>query len=57
VEITIQEDEKLNVAVSQYLEYIKRETLTEVLQFEQKLNEGTEIVFDDITSRLIIKKV
>jgi isoleucyl-tRNA synthetase len=57
VEITIQEDEKLNVAVSQYLEYIKRETLTEVLQFEQKLNEGTEIVFDDITSRLTIKKV
>ena len=57
VEITIQEDEKLNVAVSQNLEYIKRETLTEVLQFEQKLNEGTEIVFDDITSRLIIKKV
>ncbi|MCF6307348.1 MAG: isoleucine--tRNA ligase [Flavobacteriaceae bacterium] len=57
VEIILQEDEKLNEAVSQNLEYIKRETLTEVLQFEQKLNEGNEIVFDDITSRLIIKKV
>ncbi len=57
VEITIQEDEKLNVAVSQNLEYIKRETLTEILQFTQKLNDGIEIIFDDITSRLLIKKV
>ncbi len=57
VEITLQEDEKLNKAVSQNLDYIKRETLTEVLQFEEKLNEGTEIVFDDIASRLQIKKV
>ncbi len=57
IEITLQKDEKLNAAVSQNLEYIKQETLTEVLQFEEKLNEGTEIVFDDITSRLTIKKV
>ena len=40
-----------------FLEYIKEETLTEVLKFEQELNEGIEIVFDEITSRLTIKKV
>ncbi len=57
VEITIKEDEILKKAISQNIDYIKRETLTEVLQFEQELNEGTEIVFDDITSRLTIKKV
>ena len=57
VEITLQEDEYLNAAVNQNLEYIKQETLTEVLKFEQELNEGIEIVFDEITSRLAIKKV
>jgi isoleucyl-tRNA synthetase len=56
VEITLQEDKKLRKAVSQNLEYIKRETLTEVLQFEQELSNGTEIVFDDIASMLLIKK-
>jgi isoleucyl-tRNA synthetase len=57
VEVTIQEDEKLKLAVSQNLEYIKRETLTNILCFHQKLEEGTEIVFDEIRSKLAIKKV
>ena len=48
IEVTIQEGEKLKLAVSQNLEYIKRETLTNVLCFNQKLEEGTEIVFDEI---------
>ena len=56
IEITLQNDEKLQLAVNQNLEYIKRETLTEVLQFEQELRNGTEIVFDDIASVLTIKK-
>ena len=57
VEITIQDDEKLKIAVNQNLEYIKRETLTNELNFKQKLEEGTEIIFDDIISKLLIKKV
>ena len=56
IEITLQNDVELEKAVSQNLEYIKRETLTEVLQFEQELSKGTEIVFDDIASVLTIKK-
>ncbi len=57
IEVTIQEDEKLKLAVSQNLEYIKRETLTNILCFHQKLETGTEIIFDEITSKLAIKKV
>ena len=57
VEVTIQEDEKLKLAVSQNLEYIKRETLTNILCFHQKLEVGTEIIFDEIRSKLAIKKV
>jgi len=57
IEVTIQEGEKLKLAVSQNLEYIKRETLTNVLCFHQKLEAGTEMVFDEIRSKLAIKKV
>ncbi len=57
VEITLKEDEILKKAVSQNIEYIKQETLTEILQFKEELNEGTEIVFDDVVSMLNIKKV
>lgn len=56
VELTIQENEKIRLAVEQNLNYIKEETLTEVLQFQPQISNGTEIVFDDIETRLSIKK-
>ncbi|HLW31320.1 MAG TPA: isoleucine--tRNA ligase [Aequorivita sp.] len=56
VELTIQENEKIRMAVEQNLEYIKEETLTEVLQFQPQITNGTEIVFDDIETRISIKK-
>ncbi len=57
VEVTLKDDEILKKAVSQNIEYIKQETLTEILQFKEELSEGTEIVFDDVVSILNIKKV
>ncbi|MBT8256718.1 MAG: isoleucine--tRNA ligase, partial [Bacteroidia bacterium] len=56
VEITLQEDKNLKTAVEQNLAYIKQETLTEVLQFEAEVGNGTEIAFDDIATKLSIKK-
>ena len=56
IEVTLQENEKIAPAVKQNLEYIKQETLTDVLAFEREVNNGTEIVFDDITTQLKIKK-
>jgi Isoleucyl-tRNA synthetase (EC 6.1.1.5) len=56
VEVTIQKEGQLQTAVQQNLEYIKQETLTEVLQFEDEIANGTEIAFDDIATRLRIKK-
>ena len=56
VEITIQENTKLRTAVNQNIDYIKRETLTEVLQFEKKISKGIEIAFEDIATKLSIKK-
>lgn len=56
VEVTLLNDEKLKVAVHQNLKYIKEETLTEVLQFQPEMEDGTEIVFDEIETRIRIKK-
>ncbi|MGO3182849.1 MAG: isoleucine--tRNA ligase [Aequorivita sp.] len=56
VEVTLQENEKLKEAVNQNLEYIKEETLTEILQFKQEIKQGTEIAFDDIETLISIKK-
>ena len=56
VEVIIQENRILETAVNQNLEYIKQETLTESLQFEVQLANGTDIAFDEITTKLRIKK-
>lgn len=56
VEITLLEEKRLKEAVSQNLKYIKDETLTEILQFENELEGGIEIAFDDIETRISIKK-
>ncbi len=54
--VTLQEDKNLKTAVEQNIAYIKQETLTEVLQFEAEVGNGTEIAFDDIVTKLEIKK-
>ncbi|MCW5518277.1 isoleucine--tRNA ligase [Aureitalea sp. L0-47] len=56
VEVTIQNDDHLQPAVAENLDYIKQETLTEVLQFESEVANGTEIAFDEVATRLEIKK-
>ncbi|MEZ4859471.1 MAG: isoleucine--tRNA ligase [Flavobacteriaceae bacterium] len=55
VEITFQKEAILQTAVTQNIDYIKQETLTEVLTFEESVN-GTEIIFDGIETRIQIKK-
>ncbi len=56
IEVQLQQSDKLKEAVNQNLNYIKEETLTEVLQFQPKIEQGTEIAFDDIETRISIKK-
>ena len=56
VDVTLQEEAVLKTAIEQNIEYIKQETLTEVLEFQQAVGDGTEIAFDGIETRLRIKK-
>lgn len=56
IKVTLQHTEELQKAVSDNLAYIKEETLTEDLSFVDNLLNGTEIAFDDITTKLSIQK-
>ncbi len=56
IDVTIQEDEKLKKAVTKNEDYIKRETLSKTITFADHVNNGTEIAFDDIKTKLLIKK-
>lgn len=56
IDITILKDSTVEEAVNRNLDYIKTETLTADLQFTDNLETGTEIAFDDIKTKLHIKK-
>ncbi len=54
IKITLQPNSVLEKAVKENESYIKSETLTDILSFEE--NNGTEIEFDNITTKIIISK-
>jgi isoleucyl-tRNA synthetase len=56
IKVQLQNNEELEKAVSKNLEYIKSETLTESLIFTENIINGTEIEFDDITTKILITK-
>lgn len=56
IKVTLQNNEILETAVTQYMQYIKEETLTEVMQFQTNLQDGTEIAFDEIETLISIIK-
>jgi isoleucyl-tRNA synthetase len=56
IKVHLQKNETLETAVKANEDYIKSETLTEVLVFEEIIEFGTEIDFDGITTNIIITK-
>ncbi|SFR37726.1 Isoleucyl-tRNA synthetase [Robiginitalea myxolifaciens] len=56
IDIKFLKDDLLERAVKSNLGYIKSETLTDELQFEERLEEGTAIAFDEVSTKLLIKK-
>ncbi|MEC8134214.1 MAG: DUF5915 domain-containing protein, partial [Bacteroidota bacterium] len=56
IEVYLQQHESMERAVENNLEYIKRETLTHTLHQVKQLAYGIDISFDDVSSRLSIKK-
>ena len=56
IKVTLQKDDKIAEAIDSNIEYIKTETLTEELEIIEDLNNGIEIIFDDVNTKLFIQK-
>ena len=56
IDIKILKDGFVEKAVESNMNYIKTETLTAELDFEETLEKGTEIAFDEVNTRLFIQK-
>jgi isoleucyl-tRNA synthetase len=56
IDVIFQKDENIVNALNTNMLYIKAETLTEDLEVIDQLNDGIEIAFDDVNTKLFIKK-
>lgn len=56
IRVQLQQNEELEKAVKANVTYIKSETLTETLDFATDLDNGTEIEFDSIKTKILISK-
>lgn len=56
IDVTLQKDGTVEEAVQQNIEYIKNETLTANLDLAEEVDNGLEITFDEVTTKLFIKK-
>jgi len=57
IRLTVLNFENLQNSIQENKEYIMSETLTKELVFVDTLNNGTEIEFDTIKSRILIEKI
>ena len=56
IDVTLQKDGIIEDAVNDNIIYIKNETLTANLEFAEVVDKGAEVEFDDIATKLFIKK-
>ncbi|GGD19838.1 isoleucine--tRNA ligase [Hyunsoonleella pacifica] len=56
IDVKLQQDAQLKQAVDSNIEYIKTETLTEELEIIEQINNGIDIAFDDVNTKLFITK-
>ena len=56
IEVKILKNDLVEEAVKCNLDYIKTETLTAELSFEEELKNGIDIAFDEVNTKLFIQK-
>ncbi len=57
ISIQFQKDEQIISAINKNLTYIKTETLADKLEIIEQVNNGIEIAFDNVNTKLFIKKL
>ncbi|GGH36727.1 isoleucyl-tRNA synthase [Mangrovimonas yunxiaonensis] len=56
IDVKLQKDANIVKAIDANIDYIKSETLTEELEIMDSVNNGIEIAFDEVTTKLFIQK-
>lgn len=56
IAVTLTHNQLLETAVTENIEYIQQQTLTDVLQFSSQVENGTEVAFDEVVAKMMIKK-
>ena len=56
IDIKILKDGLVEKAVESNMKYIMNETLTAELDFEEIMEEGTDVIFDEVNTKLFIQK-
>ncbi len=56
IDVLLQKDDNIVNAVTTNIEYIKAETLTEELEIKDQINNGVDISFDNVNTKLFIQK-
>jgi len=56
INVKLQKDDHIVKAIATNIEYIKTETLTEELEIVEQMDNGIEIAFDEVVTKLSIKK-
>ena len=56
IKVLLKKNNELEEAINKNISYIKSETLTDSLVFEENIINGTEIEFDDIKTMILISK-
>ncbi|MDN3595783.1 isoleucine--tRNA ligase [Zunongwangia endophytica] len=56
INVTLQKDGIIEDAVNDNITYIKTETLTAALELAEVVNDGVDVEFDDVTTKLLITK-
>ena len=56
IDVQLQNDPQVATAIASNEAYIKSETLTEKLEIKDSIDNGIEIVFDEVNTKLFIKK-
>lgn len=57
ISVQFQKDAQIENAIETNLEYIKTETLTDTLEIVKHLDNGIDIAFDDVNTKLFIQKI
>ena len=57
INLTFNGDDEIKNAINKNIEYVKSETLSDKIQFNVKVDGGSDVIFDKLKTKIFITKV